>query len=109
MDFEALYEELKPAVEHELKAAAKSAFKGAADDLKEFAGEMLKDSLAAMRLKDTAQRDAVIAELRGQVSALAELSRLRAVNDNWERSKRIMGVALSASIRIGGTALLAAV
>ena len=63
---------------------------GAREDIKRYAEAIATDAARVAEIPDADRRDAVLKELIGQTRLVAEINRVRAVNEGWEAVERVV-------------------
>ena len=77
--------DLGDVIRESLEAGLKDLVEGAKEDFNKFILAIQSDMIEAV----VAQDEEVMAELRDQLKAVAELNRVRAVNESWEQAGNI--------------------
>lgn len=95
-------QKLREEVEAILEEGLQDVVEGATEDIRRYAQTISQDLTRAGMIPDPKTRNAVVNELLAQSRLLAEMNRLRAVNEAWDSVDRIVATA----VKVGVSALV---
>jgi len=81
-----------------LKDALKELIEGGIDSVEQFVQDITQDFISVMEIENEQTRNAARAELVGQLKAIAEGYRLKAVNQAWDKVARMANIVFQALI-----------
>lgn len=99
------WEKLGASLEKPIVDGLRIVTSGAEDDLKAFGLRISVHMATALQFENTEERDALMAELYGQLEALAEVNRIRLVGSGWDTAKKILSVVFKAAVATIGAVL----
>jgi len=90
------WEQLQQGVEVALKESFERILEGAQEDIKLYAEGIAKDLLRAIREGDSD----LTGELKDQLIALAEIQRIRVVNEQWTLLEEVVAVVMRLLLQV---------